>query len=265
MEEKPQWWKVTEVHEMVGVETVEVVECTPYSFTIMKLTTSRYFVMLLVQFGLMLVDILVNCFSDFARKSSVVVLLLFIIQDVCLIFALISLAGLVEVLYNRFRATIIISTVYMLLTIGLHSWTLSERWGHPMEHIWPNGLLWLYTIQRILAVFYYYLYKRSILRISDPRFYEDFDWANHQPTVIISNILKRHSNLEEINNMSVTISTINLFHGYASSSKQYFQYCSSNTIWSYCKRIRQPVFASIITLLYKELLVYFKRKYCNCK
>jgi len=43
----------------------------------MKLSTSRYCIMLLVQFGLLLVDILVNCFSDFARNSSVVVLLLF--------------------------------------------------------------------------------------------------------------------------------------------------------------------------------------------
>jgi hypothetical protein len=43
----------------------------------MKLTTSRYCVMLIVQFGLLLVDISVNCFSDFARKSSVVLLLLF--------------------------------------------------------------------------------------------------------------------------------------------------------------------------------------------
>jgi hypothetical protein len=31
-----------------------------------------------------------------------------------------------------------------------------------------------------VAVLYYYLYKRSMLRISDPRFYEDFDWVKHQ-------------------------------------------------------------------------------------
>ncbi|XP_023718013.1 transmembrane protein 138 [Cryptotermes secundus] len=157
----------------------------------MKLTISRYCVMLFVQFGLLFVDILVNCFSDFARKSSVVVLLLFIIQDVCLIFALISLvlsffstyafqAGLIELLYDRFRATIIISTAYLILTITLHSWSLSERWGHPLGHIWPSGLIWLYVIQRLLAVLYYYHYKRSMLRISDPRFYEDFGWMKQQ-------------------------------------------------------------------------------------
>lgn len=43
----------------------------------MRLTTSRYCVMLIVQFGLLFADISVNCFSDFARKSSVVQLLLF--------------------------------------------------------------------------------------------------------------------------------------------------------------------------------------------
>jgi hypothetical protein len=31
-----------------------------------------------------------------------------------------------------------------------------------------------------VAVLYYYHYKRSVLRISDPRFYEDFNWVNHQ-------------------------------------------------------------------------------------
>jgi hypothetical protein len=34
-----------------------------------------------------------------------------------------------------------------------------------------------------VAVLYYYFYKRSILRISDARFYEDFDWVNHQHRV----------------------------------------------------------------------------------
>lgn len=43
----------------------------------MRLKTSRYCVMLVVQFGLLIVDISVNCFSDFARNTSVVVLLLF--------------------------------------------------------------------------------------------------------------------------------------------------------------------------------------------
>lgn len=157
----------------------------------MQLKTSRYCLMLVVQFGLLLVDISVNCFSDFARNTSVVVLLLFIIQDVCLIFALISLvlsffstyafqAGLIELLYDRFRVAVIISTVYLIFTITLHSWSLSERWGHPLEHIWPDGLIWLCVIQRLLAVLYYYHYKRSVLRISDPRFYEDFNWVNHQ-------------------------------------------------------------------------------------
>ena len=55
--------------------------CCPWYMTLvpitMRLKTSRSCVMLLVQFGLLLVDISVNCFSDFARNTSVVVLLLF--------------------------------------------------------------------------------------------------------------------------------------------------------------------------------------------
>ncbi|GFG39098.1 hypothetical protein Cfor_12232 [Coptotermes formosanus] len=195
----------------------------------MQLKTSRYGVMLLVQFGLLLVDIFVNCFSDFARNTSVVVLLLFIIQDVCLIFALISLvlsffstyafqAGLIELLYDRFRVTVIISAIYLIFTIALHSWSLSERWGHPLEHIWPDGLIWLCVTQRLcewhlpceekmmrlmlresvhiimtflslaVAVLYYHHYKRSVLRISDPRFYEDFNWRRGFVRGLVKNV-----------------------------------------------------------------------------
>jgi len=59
------------------------------------------------------------------------------------------LAGLVEFLYDRFRATIVLSAVYLILTITLHSWSLSERWEHPLEHVWPDGLIWLTVIQRL--------------------------------------------------------------------------------------------------------------------
>lgn len=58
-------------------------------------------------------------------------------------------AGLLELLYDRFRATIVISITYLILTITLHSWSLSERWEHPLEHIWPDGLIWLYVTQRL--------------------------------------------------------------------------------------------------------------------
>ncbi|CAG2055822.1 unnamed protein product [Timema podura] len=129
--------------------------------------------------------------AEFARKESVVLLVLYIIQVVCLIFAVIVLvlsffstyafqAGLVELLYDRFGLTLFISVFYLLLTLALNIWTLASRWDKPLQFVWPTGLLALFVIQRLMAVIFYYLYKRSMLRIADPRFYEDFDWVQFQ-------------------------------------------------------------------------------------
>lgn len=104
-------------------------------------------------------------------------------------------AGLLELLYDRFRLTIIICMLYFLLTITLHIWTLTLRWKEPLQHNWTVGLHVAFSFQKLgkciflktsgvvqcfffvsVAPLYYYFYKRAALRISDPRFYEDVDW-----------------------------------------------------------------------------------------
>ena len=57
------------------------------------------------------------------------------IQDVCIIFAIIIVflvffntyifqAGLVSLLIRKFKTTIIISVLYLALSVGLHVWTM---------------------------------------------------------------------------------------------------------------------------------------------
>lgn len=57
-------------------------------------------------------------------------------------------AGLIELLYDRFRLTIIICMVYFIFTTILHIWTLSIRWKDPLEHSWSTGLHVFYIFQR---------------------------------------------------------------------------------------------------------------------
>ncbi|XP_018330086.1 transmembrane protein 138 [Agrilus planipennis] len=154
----------------------------------MKLTVRRYGTILAIQTLLLIVDLSINTFSILIRKHNALMLIMFIIQDVCLILALAALlltffstyvfqAGLVEMLYDRFRLSIIICMFYFILTTILHIWTLSVRWKDPTKHNWSSGLYVMYILQRLMSPYYYYYYKRASLRISDPGFYEDVQWV----------------------------------------------------------------------------------------
>jgi hypothetical protein len=148
---------------------------------------SRYQPILYLQYLLLLVDLGFNAFAILARHQPVVLLVLCIIQDICILFAVIVIfllffntyifqAGLVNILIAKFKTPILIVLVYLGLTIGLHVWGLTTLWNNPLVLIFTPGYVALYVIQRTFAVLYYYTYKRTALRLSDPRFYQVSDW-----------------------------------------------------------------------------------------
>ncbi|XP_046982317.1 transmembrane protein 138 [Schistocerca americana] len=150
------------------------------------ITLSRYGFMVFIQLFLLAIDLCINTFSDFAYNDAVTLLILFIIQDVLLVFGAITFflslfstfvfqAGFLGSLFRQFRATVFICATYVTLTVSYHILVVRFRWQHMWSLQFPNCILALYVCQRILAVFYYYFYKRTVLRLSDPRFYEDFD------------------------------------------------------------------------------------------
>jgi len=75
-------------------------------------------------------------------------------------------------------------------TYGQMVWSgsaLSRDFVSGTYHMWKKEaeVMWFSSynhdcLSLAVAVLYYYHYKRSVLRISDPRFYEDFNWVNHQ-------------------------------------------------------------------------------------
>ena len=92
--------------------------------TNMKLSLSRYRSVLLVQISLLIVDLLINTFCEYLRFESVILLVIFVIQDVCLVFSLIIVflsffstyifqAGLVGVLVQQFRTPIFVTVLYI--------------------------------------------------------------------------------------------------------------------------------------------------------
>ncbi|XP_075215240.1 transmembrane protein 138 [Lycorma delicatula] len=154
------------------------------------ISKTRYRLLLFAQLFILLSDLLLNSFSESFRQDNSILLLLFIIQDSLQILAitllLISLfqtnvfqAGFVELLFDRFRVTVFIALIYLFLTIIVQVYILTTRWSNPLKHRWASGLLFFYVLQRSCSCIYYYFYKRAILRISDPRFYDD-EWINHR-------------------------------------------------------------------------------------
>ncbi|XP_021173706.2 transmembrane protein 138 [Fundulus heteroclitus] len=157
------------------------------------LQTGNYSLVLLIQLVLLAYDLFVNSFSELLRGAPVIQLVLFIIQDIGILFNVIIIllmmfntyvfqVGLVSVLLGRFRALLVFSALYLTLSICFHCWVLNLRWLESNRFVWTDGLLALFVFQRTAAVLYYYLYKRTAEHMGDPRLYEDSMWLRDQFT-----------------------------------------------------------------------------------
>ncbi|XP_056647089.1 transmembrane protein 138 [Diorhabda carinulata] len=151
----------------------------------MKLHTTRYIVILSIQIGLIIIDWFINIFSIFNRDSNAKMLIMFITQNACLILALSVLLltffstylfqiGLIYLLYERFRTTLLVCMLYFILTSIVNVWLMILQWNNK-RNSWNALFMIIFIIQRFMSTVYYYYYKRAALRISDPRFYEDMD------------------------------------------------------------------------------------------
>uniref|UniRef100_A0A8C7X4S3 Transmembrane protein 138 n=1 Tax=Oryzias sinensis TaxID=183150 RepID=A0A8C7X4S3_9TELE len=151
------------------------------------LQTSNYSLVLFIQLTLLSFDLFVNSFSELLRNEPAVQLVLFIIQDISILFNMIIVllmlfntyvfqVGLVAILLERFRALILLSALYLTFSIILHSWLMNLRWLNMNVFIWTDGLQVLFVLQRSASVLYYYLYKRTSEYLGDPRLYEDSMW-----------------------------------------------------------------------------------------
>ena len=154
----------------------------------MTLLNPCYSLALGLQLLLLAVDVACNAFTVlFSARNTVVLLVLYMIQDIALVFSLILIflvffstfvfkAGLVSLLVRKFAGTLIVGVLYLALTVAFHIWNLSVRWGRTYEYRFNSGLQAMYVLQKLLAVGYYYLYKRAALRLGNPKYYEDSEW-----------------------------------------------------------------------------------------
>ncbi|XP_055549552.1 transmembrane protein 138 [Wyeomyia smithii] len=156
-----------------------------------KLSLKRYASLLFFQMVFLFVDLGINSFSYLARGDKVSIIFLFLAQDVCLILSLTAIifslystyvyqAGMAHLLHEKFRVPLLVAMAYFLLCISLHAWQIIDHNKSPYLFQWPKALTALFIVQRLFSPLYYYLYKRSALKMSDPRYYENLDWIASQ-------------------------------------------------------------------------------------
>ncbi len=153
-----------------------------------------YTVILGLQMLHLAVDLLCNTATIFIGTSNPLILMvLYLIQDIGILFAAVLLfliffstyifkAGLISILLKKFFATLAISAIYLTVTLGYHIWSIALQWETPNSYIWSGGLQAVYVLQKLLAVIYFYLYKRAALRLGNSKYYEDSDWLRKQLT-----------------------------------------------------------------------------------
>ncbi|XP_035742890.1 transmembrane protein 138-like isoform X5 [Vespa mandarinia] len=128
------------------------------------LTARKYTTIIIGQYLILFFDICVNSFGSFARQHPINLLVLYVIQDFCLIVALIVLlvnffstyifqAGLIQLLYIRFRMTLIVCILYLVLSIILHIWHITLHWSNPLTHNWTKGFHAIFAVHRIESSF----------------------------------------------------------------------------------------------------------------
>ncbi|XP_019064349.1 transmembrane protein 138 isoform X2 [Fukomys damarensis] len=89
-------------------------------------------------------------------------------------------AGLVSLLFRKFKGTIVLTAAYFTLSVSFHVWVMNLRWRSSSSSLWTSGLQVLFVLQRLAAVLYCYFYKRTALRLGDPRFYRDSVWLRQE-------------------------------------------------------------------------------------
>ncbi|CAF3371133.1 unnamed protein product [Rotaria socialis] len=130
---------------------------------------TRYRILLYLNIFLIVVDICINTFSEFLAPNKFGQLIIFIIQDVCI---LLSITLLIVMVLTTYVAQAVFCATIQGLLLGYRfpqTEFVTSAFGKP-------EILALYVVQRTISPLYYYAMKRAAYRLSDPHFYQSSKW-----------------------------------------------------------------------------------------
>lgn len=147
----------------------------------------RFRLIILLQFALLAIDVTINVLSELHRSSAVTLLLLFIVQDFCVVSSLLVMcltifntyafqAGRFREVMSRFKTPVAVNLLYLALSLSLHVWTMDtteDESSVRRQLSRQNSAIdvALYTLQRFVGVWHYYFYKKTALCMADDRLY----------------------------------------------------------------------------------------------
>lgn len=122
-----------------------------------RLSLRRYSFILLVQLFFLISDLVFNSIGVFLKEKKSITFLFFL-QDAFLILSLASLvyscystyvyqAGLTEIINRQFRVPVLITLIYILLSISLHVCTIV--YDVYQQDVWPKTITTLFVIQKL--------------------------------------------------------------------------------------------------------------------
>ncbi len=154
--------------------------------------SGKYSCLVIVQFTLLFVDAAINSFGFLvAVQSLIAILVISILQDVVILALLVTLllgffntfaftVGLLKVIVMKFLWTIVIGLLYVLITLIFQIIFFTTNWTASNTLYWSSVIQAIYTIHKLIAVLFYYIYKRAIYRLSDKKLYSHSVWVKDQ-------------------------------------------------------------------------------------
>lgn len=126
----------------------------------LRLSLKRYSFVLTFQMFFLIADLILNSFGVFFKERNSITFLYFL-QDVFLILSLASLiyscystyiyqAGLTEILHRQFRIPVLITVVYIVMSITLHIFTLYKD-THQSD-LWTKSVTALFVTQKLCKI-----------------------------------------------------------------------------------------------------------------
>ncbi|CAF1369499.1 unnamed protein product [Adineta steineri] len=153
----------------------------------------RYRTLLYLNIFLLAIDLCINTFGEYLAANKYEQLIIFIVQDVCIVLSItllivmilttyVAQAGLLCLLLRMFGFSMIVACIYFLLCAAIQILILLSRFPSDtfnMNTFSKTEILVLYIIQRTFSAFYYYAMKRAAYRLSDPHFYQSSKWLQN--------------------------------------------------------------------------------------
>nr|VZI41012.1 unnamed protein product [Spirometra erinaceieuropaei] len=147
----------------------------------------HYQLLVVVQFVFIIYDIFANSIADHIGSLNVRLLVVYILQDLIVVFAVIVIAlqlfntylfqaGFMRLLFTQLRGTFLVVFIYFALCVAAHSWGLILRWNNTKQLVSNPGYLALVAGQRTWSIVYYHFFKRTIYFLGDRKLYCDGVW-----------------------------------------------------------------------------------------